>query len=435
MKQQAALPPGSPRDEGRPNTARNLFKQFGSAVAGLLVIAYIGLQLALNVGDFVEVENAMQAYVEAQTDVTAYIFREESAIYASAGGVCAYIAEDGEKVSRGQDVAAVYSQAGDASVQERIRELNEKIDILEQSQGFTSAGSTELTRLDASISDGILDVIRSLEAGDPAAAQRGDTELLVLMNRRRSLYLPAGSFALQIARYEEEIRALEASLGGRGSFVQAPFGGYFYDSADGYEGIFTPEALEDLTIDGFLALTESEPAPHDGAVGRISPESRWYVAFTLDKRQAAALTEGKGSSAAYTVSFPYANDLRVSFTHYKTVTRTDSDVAVLVLTTNELPTGFSFLRSQPAKLLTETYTGIRIPVAALRVVDGKTGVYTLDGNVVRFKETEVLYEDEGMYICEMPMLDGRPTVLKKQLSLYDAVVVSGRDLYEGKILN
>ena len=121
MKQQAALPPGSPRDEGRPNTARNLFKQFGSAVAGLLVIAYIGLQLALNVGDFVEVENAMQAYVEAQTDVTAYIFREESAIYASAGGVCAYIAEDGEKVSRGQDVAAVYSQAGDASVQERIR--------------------------------------------------------------------------------------------------------------------------------------------------------------------------------------------------------------------------------------------------------------------------------------------------------------------------
>lgn len=121
----------------------------------------------------------MQAYVEAQTDVTAYIFREESAIYASAGGVCAYIAEDGEKVSRGQDVAAVYSQAGDASVQERIRELNEKIDILEQSQGFTSAGSTELTRLDASISDGILDVIRSLEAGDPAAAQRGDTELLV----------------------------------------------------------------------------------------------------------------------------------------------------------------------------------------------------------------------------------------------------------------
>lgn len=346
MKQQAALPPGSPRDEGRPNTARNLFKQFGSAVAGLLVIAYIGLQLALNVGDFVEVENAMQAYVEAQTDVTAYIFREESAIYASAGGVCAYIAEDGEKVSRGQDVAAVYSQAGDASVQERIRELNEKIDILEQSQGFTSAGSTELTRLDASISDGILDVIRSLEAGDPAAAQRGDTELLVLMNRRRSLYLPAGSFASQIALYEEEIRALEASLGGRGSFVQAPFGGYFYDSADGYEGIFTPEALEDLTIDGFLALTESEPAPHDGAVGRISPESRWYVAFTLDKRQAAALTEGKGSERGVYRLVPvrqrparpvYA--LQNRHAHRQRRRR-------LVLTTNELPTGFSFLRSQ-----------------------------------------------------------------------------------------
>ena len=208
MKQQAALPPGSPRDKGRPRAVWNVFKQFGSAVVGLLIIAYIGLQLALNVGDFVEVENAMQAYAEAQTDVTAYIFRDEEPVYASAGGACAYLAADGEKVARGQDVAAVYSQAGDASTQERIRELNEKIELLEQSQGFTSAGSTELTRLDASISDGILDVIRSLEAGDPAAALRGDTELLVLMNRRRSLYLPAGSFEAQIERYEEEIRSL-----------------------------------------------------------------------------------------------------------------------------------------------------------------------------------------------------------------------------------
>ena len=213
MKQQAALPPGSPRDKGRPRAVWNVFKQFGSAVVGLLIIAYIGLQLALNVGDFVEVENAMQAYAEAQTDVTAYIFRDEEPVYASAGGACAYLAADGEKVARGQDVAAVYSQAGDASTQERIRELNEKIELLEQSQGFTSAGSTELTRLDASISDGILDVIRSLEAGDPAAALRGDTELLVLMNRRRSLYLPAGSFEAQIERYEEEIRSLEAYYG------------------------------------------------------------------------------------------------------------------------------------------------------------------------------------------------------------------------------
>ena len=285
MKQQAALPPGSPRDKGRPRAVWNVFKQFGSAVVGLLIIAYIGLQLALNVGDFVEVENAMQAYAEAQTDVTAYIFRDEEPVYASAGGACAYLAADGEKVARGQDVAAVYSQAGDASTQERIRELNEKIELLEQSQGFTSAGSTELTRLDASISDGILDVIRSLEAGDPAAALRGDTELLVLMNRRRSLYLPAGSFEAQIERYEEEIRSLEASLGGRGSFVQAPFGGYFYDSADGYEGIFTPDALEDLTIDGLdrerACTARRRRRPH---FARIALVYRLYNGQTAGRR-------------------------------------------------------------------------------------------------------------------------------------------------------
>ena len=40
MKQQAALPPGSPRDKGRPRAVWNVFKQFGSAVVGLLIIAY-----------------------------------------------------------------------------------------------------------------------------------------------------------------------------------------------------------------------------------------------------------------------------------------------------------------------------------------------------------------------------------------------------------
>ena len=99
-------------------------------------------------------------------------------------------------------------------------------------------------------------------------------------------------------------------------------------------------------------------------------------------------------------------------------------VIVLILDTGRIPQAVGIGNARRTVFLSDG-----------ALVDGKTGVYTLDGNVVRFKETKVLYEDEGMYICEMPMLDGRPTVLKKQLSLYDAVVVSGRDLYEGKILN
>ena len=167
--------------------AGNFFKQFGSAIIGLLVIAYVGLQLALNVGDMVEVENVTYTSAELAYDVTAYIFRNETVVYPSASGVNCYMAYEGEKVAKGQSLAMTYTESSSAAVQERINELNDKIELLEASRGQSASTSAELARLDASISDGILSLIGSLEANEPDAALRGDEQLLVLMNRRKSL--------------------------------------------------------------------------------------------------------------------------------------------------------------------------------------------------------------------------------------------------------
>lgn len=414
--------------------AGNFFKQFGSAIIGLLVIAYVGLQLALNVGDMVEVENVTYTSAELAYDVTAYIFRNETVVYPSASGVNCYMADEGEKVAKGQSLAMTYTESSSAAVQERINELNDKIELLEASRGQSASTSAELARLDASISDGILGLIGSLEANEPDAALRGDEQLLVLMNRRKSLTMTVDSFELKISQYKDEIAALESTLG-IGLSSDAPESGYFYQSADGYESSFTLEAMENLSPESFQSLISAPPADVSGALGRMSPSARWYIAFSIDKRTAAEITSGKASTDTYPFEFAYSGGIRLEFTHYKTVSRTDSDTAVMVFTTNELPDGFDFSRIQPVRLVSTVYTGLRVPVAALRMVDGKTGVYTLDGTVVHFKETTVLFEDEGIYICELPVVNSKPAVLSDRLSLYDPIIVSGRDIYEGKILS
>ncbi|MFR5864496.1 MAG: hypothetical protein ACLUFV_04610 [Acutalibacteraceae bacterium] len=75
------------------------------------------------------------------------------------------------------------------------------------------------------------------------------------MNRRRSLYLPAGSFASQIARYEEETvrwKPLWAAAARSCGAVRR----LLLRLRRRLRGRFPPEALEDLTIDGFRPYRE-----------------------------------------------------------------------------------------------------------------------------------------------------------------------------------
>ena len=52
-----------------------------------------------------------------------------------------------------------------------------------------------------------------------------------------------------------------------------------------------------------------------------------------------------------------------------------------------------------------------------------------------FKEIDVLYEDNGVYICALPDENHKAYVSETKLSLYDMVIVSGTDLYVGKVLS
>ncbi len=70
----------------------------------------------------------------------------------------------------------------------------------------------------------------------------------------------------------------------------------------------------------------------------------------------------------------------------------------------------------------------------------------MDGDIVRFRLIEILFEEEDSYIVapEKPVPDeadantedveisDRPVY--KYLSLYDNVIVGGKDLFDGKIL-
>ena len=127
-------------------------------------------------------------------------------------------------------------------------------------------------------------------------------------------------------------------------------------------------------------------------------------------------------------------------TLYKVVSETNSTTAVVVFRVNVLPKEFSYKRFQSAEIVLNSIEGISVPKKALRVVDGVEGVYILVGDVVRFRAVERIAEKDGYYIAhlktnkELFEESVNDEILVKSLSLYDNIIVSGKDLFDGKIV-
>ena len=87
------------------------------------------------------------------------------------------------------------------------------------------------------------------------------------------------------------------------------------------------------------------------------------------------------------------------------------------------------MRNGKMTVIKNTYSGLKLPKKALRVQDGKTGVFVRSGATLKFVTVNVIYSTDEYIICE------QQTSNDDVLRLYDDVVVKGKRLYDGKIVD
>jgi hypothetical protein len=413
-------------------------KQFFMTMLSLVIIAYIVLQLALNIGDLVETETVTYASASEKIELKAYLFRDELPINSLSRGVNSYFFDDGEKVSKNEKIAITYSNQNDASIQNKIKSINKKIDILKKSAVNYGSSTTDIEKMDSKIASVTLSVLKAVDKNDLSEALRYKDELTIQNNRYLALNSSQDNYNAQIAALENEKKTLEGMLKGDSSTYTASVPGYFYSTLDGYENIFTMEKLNNLTLTEFDKLKNAVPdeSLKSNSVGKLVLSPNWYIACELDKRTASNYIIGN----VYNFDYPLSTDIIISMKLERMVTQSDQDRSVLIFSGNSMPDGFNYLRMQTVKLVLKTYEGLKIPSSSLRKINGETGVYALDGNKVIFKKAQVLFEENGYYICALPVDPAYPSrkniafLSKTNLSLYDTVIYSGRDIYEGKVL-
>lgn len=410
---------------------------FLSVVLVLCVFVYVVFHMTNGFTPEISTVPALRGQYLERNEVQGYIFRQESPVSQNQGGTVSYNVLDGERVGIGTSVATLYESGGDERLTARLVEIDRRIELLSRSNIQDNVSVSDTKTEDEKIRGYLETVIKSKRDGNLAAISNLSGELLVSLNRRELIVTSRTSYDAEIADLRRERATVASALSGKSEQIYVNKSGYFYYECDGYERVFSPELLSDLTPSSLDALAQSAP---DGTayVGKNVTDQKWYIAIKLERTELGKYSVGD----LYKVAFRDYSDVVVSMRLERI--NVAADEGVLVFSTNDMPRGFAFERSQSVSIITETHDGLRFPASALRLYEGVEGVYVLYGNTVFFRAAEVIARENGYayvkadgeeYVVSEGDESGVGRVVWQPVSLYDEVIISGTGLYHGMIVN
>ena len=388
------------------------------------VILYLGYHLFYGLTQKMETEPALLSSVTESVEADVYIFRQETPLSASGSGSLVPAVADGERVGVGDVVARQYDVSS-PDIVAQIAGLDMQLSVIDQmrrqriSVRDTGAVDSEIYAL-------LSEVAAAGASGECGGISSLRASLSAAMNRRALLVGSSADIEAAASRLQAEKNALTARLGTCRAERTTAVSGYYYASCDGYESLFTAEEAQTMTPARFDELTEAQ-ASGGASAGKIVTGYEWYAACRLPAEKEADFTAGK----TYEVRFLYNGGRTLKMTLERM--ERDEKGVLLVFSSAEIPGDFLFTRSQSVTIVTRDYSGLKLPLSALRVSDGITGVYILEGGVVHFRAVRILAEGEDYFLAE-PEPDGELPEGCTWLSRNDIVITRGRGLTEGRVL-
>ena len=390
-------------------------------------------------------ETALPATVSDTIDADGVLLFDES--YVAGSGTMGYLAADGERVSAGTAVAEIYSDASQAVLRQQLTQLTDQIDLLQKSQN-TSA--LQLDTLLKERSSAIYDLLDTLDDSDYEAVDDDANAYLLTQNKLWIVTGDAANFTDQITALTQQVQSVQAQLGNP-TQITAPQTGYFVRASStarlnaGAEDILALSAPE---LQGYLA---SNPVVAlDGCAGKIVSGFTWRYVGVCSAEEGEKLlgSSGKPRRASVQISFPgqVEKPLKASVTDVNV--DEESGLARFVLTCNSINGDVLCLNKAAAKISLGENTGLLVPTQAIHYLkeDGTEaegqgenyipGVYVKYGNIARFRRIDPV-DDKHPQITEGDYTLVLPSGTKdsvSQVSLYDEIIVSGQNLYDGKLL-
>lgn len=395
-------------------------------VIGIFFLIMVISQMMIYFGTTVKTEVATLYVATESIGFKGVYVRDETLVPYYTKGIVSYTHTDGSKVGKNAVIAQVYKNRSDIAVKQKISELEAQRYVLTDAQALVGTDTSQLESFSNQITEKHSQLMELIYLGDYAGASNLKSDILNLQSKREIVKGSVSSYDTKIAEIDADIARLKSQITSEPSDVPIKETGYFISRVDGFEEKLNSETVFDLTetdIENIIAADELQENP-TGVIGKLVADYTWYMAAVLDTIKLGTVFEG----AQVTLRIGSSNqNVRAEIVKLK---RLNDGRSIAVFKCDMFLADFIDTRVTQAKLLLEDYSGIIIPNSALRMSDedGSIGVYIQDGIVASFRKVRQVLSREEYTLVE------DTTEEKGYLSLYDNIIVEGRDLHEGKII-
>lgn len=321
----------------------------------------------------------------------AYFVRTEHVYRADKNGTFYSTETEGARVGKQRQIASVYTGDINQSALTELNNLNKKIAEGEQTLRNSGIFSDETTEnRTESVKNKI---IKAAEENDIAQIGVYKEELAAAIAGVTPNETQASVDTLRQQKAEVEQR-----LSGMKQDIYSDISGVYTTNVDKLEGVLTPESVLTYTVSDFDALKapEKKEAPASVAVGdeicKVVDNHTWSILVKVPADKLEAYRQGDKISLMFDSVPGIMVDAELS---YKSEI-TDGFVAA-VFTSEQYVEGIFTVRTGTVDIIFNDYTGYQVPIHAVRVVDGQTGVMKRQRGAEVFCACDVLYtnKEEG----------------------------------------
>ena len=382
-------------------------------LCALLLLALLVTTLLLEISRSSEsysLESAQLTTLTVTDTLSGYIFRDEIAPLTTENGPIRYLAQDGAGVSAGQVLAEVFRDDTGTDKRERAAALMAEIETLQAALVEGSDWKTDYV-------SGYAELMRNLSNGNTDEALDAAQALGTALGTRDMQHsAEADAARARIVALQQQLDELVKHVDAP-TPVSAGMDGIFYHYTDGYEALFGTAVAQSLTPEGLSTLLLSATADKKNSIGKLVGNGAWYLAVPTTAENAATYQ----TQQSYLLHLEGA-DAEMTL---QNVTRSANGTqALLLFYAPTLPHGLSLSRKQTVCIEKAAITGLSIPACA---VTAEGTVYIAENGVAKQKHLAPLYTDKGCLLVEPDLGEGF-------LRTGDAVIVSTRQLFEGKVL-
>lgn len=399
--------------------------QITSVVLSIIVISYIVYNaFAYSYSPIDTQRLTEETTIEETIDFKGFALRDEKIIDTSASGTVIPLAHDGKRVANGDNIAVVCQNDDQAAAYTKLESLKHELERYKNINDPDGTQELSADKLNTKISDAYDDIMDAVTTG--AYDELPDALTAYADKCATKQILTDGSIDLsaKLTSLENEIAALTAQNINYSS-VKAPKSGYYINTIDGYESALSYKDALSLTSQQIESALNAEPAAVSGnSLGKIVESYKWYIVGETESQNSSYFKNG----AKITVNFPKEGVNHVTMLVEKADTQ--GDKMTVVLSCSLMDETFANMRTEDMQIVTKSHTGYRVPSNVIRFdEDNNTGIYVLRGKIITFIPVEIIYTEDDFAIISSSSSNG------KSVRLYDEVIIKGKDLEDGKVIN